>query len=71
MRLIAFRGANTVAANEPSAILFTDATPEMIATLEHERDQIDARIRCLSRNRDAITTYLGALRDCRSDAPQS
>lgn len=52
--------------NEPQAILFTDATPELIATLEHEREQMDARIRCLAKNRDAITTYLEALRNCTS-----
>lgn len=38
-----------------------DVTPELIATLERERDQMDARIRCLTRNRDAISAYLGAL----------
>src|SRR5262249_6103672 len=38
------------------------ATPEMIATLEQERDGMDARIRCLARNRDAITAYLDSVR---------
>jgi hypothetical protein len=42
--------------------MFPDATPEMIATLERERDAIDARVRCLTRNRDAITDYLAALK---------
>jgi DNA-binding transcriptional MerR regulator len=40
----------------------TDAAPELIATLERQRDQMDARIRCLSRNRDAISAYLDAVR---------
>jgi DNA-binding transcriptional MerR regulator len=46
----------------PREIMFRDATPEMIATLERERDAIDARVRCLARNRDAITEYLDALK---------
>ncbi|MFI0469585.1 hypothetical protein ACH347_36410 [Saccharopolyspora sp. 5N102] len=37
------------------------ATPEMIATLEHERDRMTDRIRCLSRNRDVVTGYLDAV----------
>jgi DNA-binding transcriptional MerR regulator len=45
----------------PREIMFSDATPEMIATLERERDAIDVRVRCLARNRDAITAYLDAL----------
>jgi DNA-binding transcriptional MerR regulator len=53
--------------NGPRAIHFTDATPEMIATLEREREQMDARIRCLTRNRDAIDSYLEALRNCTAD----
>jgi DNA-binding transcriptional MerR regulator len=56
---------------EPRVIHFADATPEMMATLEREREQLDQRIRCLTRNRDAITSYLEALctliaRDARS-----
>ncbi|SHE94539.1 MerR family transcriptional regulator [Streptoalloteichus hindustanus] len=44
--------------NKPRVIHFSDATPEMIATLEHERDRMSQRIRCLTRNRDAIEEYL-------------
>lgn len=51
---------------EPRAILFADATPELIATLEQERERIDQRVRCLTRNRDAIASYLEALRRCTS-----
>jgi DNA-binding transcriptional MerR regulator len=47
---------------EPRVIHFADATPEMMATLEREREQLDRRIRCLTRNRDAIVSYLEALR---------
>ncbi|MGW7596031.1 MerR family transcriptional regulator, partial [Streptomyces rubiginosohelvolus] len=39
----------------------SDATPEMIATLEDERDRMTRRIDCLTRNRDAISEYLGAV----------
>ena len=48
--------------DNPCTIHVSDATPEMIATLEHERDRMDARIQCLARNRDAITAYLDAVR---------
>ena len=45
----------------PCTIHVEDASPELVATLEQERDRMDARIRCLTRNRDAISAYLGAL----------
>jgi DNA-binding transcriptional MerR regulator len=48
--------------DKPRTIHFSDATPEMIATLEHERDRMSERIRCLMRNRDAIIDYLGAVK---------
>ncbi|WP_158883223.1 MerR family transcriptional regulator [Amycolatopsis anabasis] len=48
--------------DKPRVIYFTDATPEMIATLEHERDRMTERIRCLTRNRNAIVEYLDAVR---------
>ena len=48
--------------NKPRAIHFPDATPEMLATLEHERDRMSERVRCLTRNRDAIAEYLDAVR---------
>lgn len=49
--------------DNPCSIQVTDATPELIATLECEREQIDRRIRCLTRNRDAMTAYLEDVRD--------
>ncbi|MFJ4685058.1 MerR family transcriptional regulator [Streptomyces sp. NPDC088789] len=48
--------------DKPRTIYFSDATPEMLATLERERDRMTERIRCLSRNRDAIAEYLDAVR---------
>ena len=48
--------------DDPASIHVTDATPELIADLEHHHDQMDAKIQCLARNRDAIATYLTAVR---------
>ncbi|MFB7406742.1 MerR family transcriptional regulator [Streptomyces sp. NPDC056202] len=49
--------------NKPRVIHFPDATPEMLATLEDERDRMTERIRCLTRNRDAVAEYLDAVRE--------
>ncbi|MEQ4206545.1 MerR family transcriptional regulator [Actinopolymorpha sp. B17G11] len=49
--------------DKPRVIYFSDATPEMIATLEHERDRMTQRITCLTRNRDAIADYIDAVRN--------
>jgi DNA-binding transcriptional MerR regulator len=40
----------------------TAPSPELLAEMEEYRDLMDARIRCLARNRDAITTYLDKAR---------
>ncbi|WP_433186536.1 MerR family transcriptional regulator [Actinoallomurus sp. CA-150999] len=48
--------------DKPRSIHFPDATPEMIGTLERERDRMTDRIECLTRNRDAIAEYLEAVR---------
>jgi DNA-binding transcriptional MerR regulator len=52
----------------PRAIHVADATPETIAVLERERDRMSERIRCLVRNRDAISGYLEAVRRDRRPA---
>ena len=39
-----------------------EASPEMLATLERERDRMSERIRFLERNRDAIDDYVAAAR---------
>ena len=49
--------------NKPRIIHFPDATPEMLATLEEERDRMSERIRCLTRNRDAVAEYLDVVRE--------
>jgi DNA-binding transcriptional MerR regulator len=46
----------------PDSIEVADAAPELIADLERERERMDARIRCLTRNRDAISSYLDVVR---------
>jgi DNA-binding transcriptional MerR regulator len=38
-----------------------DVTPELLATLENERDSMTHRVECLTRNRDAIERYLDAV----------
>lgn len=54
--------------DKPRAIHFPDATPEMLATLERERDRMTRRVQCLTRNRDAIEEYLTAVRAKRDEA---
>jgi DNA-binding transcriptional MerR regulator len=39
-----------------------EATPEMLAALEEERDRMTQRIQFLTRNRDAIASYLDVAR---------
>ncbi len=46
----------------PCSLHVADATPELIASLEHHRDQMDSRVQCLAKNRDAISAYLDAVR---------
>ncbi|EPH39489.1 MerR family transcriptional regulator [Streptomyces aurantiacus] len=53
--------------DKPRAIHFPDATPEMLATLEQERDRMTQRVQCLTRNRDAIEEYLTAVRAKRAE----
>ncbi|WP_067535655.1 MerR family transcriptional regulator [Nocardia crassostreae] len=47
--------------DKPRIIHFPDATPEMMATLECERDRMTTRIEVLIRNRDAISDYIEAV----------
>ncbi|MEO3973644.1 MerR family transcriptional regulator [Streptomyces sp. CAU 1734] len=55
--------------DKPRTIYFPDATAEMVAVLEHERDRMTERIRCLTRNRDAIGEYLTAVLEYDPAAP--
>ncbi|HEY3687101.1 MAG TPA: MerR family transcriptional regulator [Streptosporangiaceae bacterium] len=47
-----------IKAVRPSA----DADPALIAEIERYHDVLDARVRCLARNRDALAAYLAAVR---------
>jgi DNA-binding transcriptional MerR regulator len=57
--------------DDPRTIHVADATPEILAALERKRDQLDARIQCLIRNRDAISAYLAVVRDPAAPDPAS
>ncbi|BCJ48387.1 MerR family transcriptional regulator [Actinoplanes ianthinogenes] len=48
--------------DKPRAIVFADATPEIIETLGQELDRMDRRIDTLTRNRDAVAEYLQEVR---------
>ncbi len=48
--------------DNPDTIHVTGPAKELINALEHHREQLDARIQCITRNRDAITRYLNAVR---------
>jgi DNA-binding transcriptional MerR regulator len=49
--------------DDPGTIHLSDPAPSLISALEQHYQVIDARIQCLSRNRDAISRYLQAIRD--------
>ncbi|GGU94417.1 MerR family transcriptional regulator [Streptomyces litmocidini] len=57
--------------DKPRVIHFPDATPEMLETLENERDRMTARIRCLTRNRDAVAEYLSVVREKLAAGPSA
>jgi DNA-binding transcriptional MerR regulator len=46
----------------PRQIVVEDAEPALIEILEAERERMTQRIECLVRNRDAIESYLEAVR---------
>jgi hypothetical protein len=48
--------------DDSGAIQVARPAAELVNALEHHRDQLDARIRCITRNRDAITQYLDTIR---------
>lgn len=45
-----------------------EATPELLAGLEHERASLDARIATLTRSRDALTDYIARVSAVRGPA---
>ncbi|OXM55606.1 MerR family transcriptional regulator [Amycolatopsis alba] len=48
--------------NTPRTIHMPYATPDMVATLELERDRMAEKIECLTKNHRAINDYLDAVR---------
>ncbi|MDX3638943.1 MerR family transcriptional regulator [Streptomyces sp. MB09-02B] len=52
--------------HHPRVIHFPDASPEIIATLERQRDRMTERIRSLVRDRDAVAEYIDVVRDHRN-----
>jgi DNA-binding transcriptional MerR regulator len=48
--------------DNPCTIHVAGPATELIEALEYHREQLDARIQCITRNRDAITRYLHAIR---------
>lgn len=47
--------------NRPDSIIVDDVAPATVALLEEERARMDSRIACLTKNRDAISSYLDAV----------
>lgn len=47
--------------DDPTTFHVFDSSPELIASLRSYHDQLDARVRCLARNRDALATYLATV----------
>lgn len=50
----------------PLKIVVDDAEPELLELLAVERDRMTDRIDCLTRNRDAIDSYIGAVSEATS-----
>ena len=46
---------------KPREIVVDDADPELLVVLARERDRMTDRIRCLTKNRDAIDSYMNAV----------
>jgi DNA-binding transcriptional MerR regulator len=53
--------------DKPRTIVVDDADPELLALLARERDRMTVRIDCLTRNRDAIDSYIDAVSEASSE----
>ncbi|MET9487013.1 MerR family transcriptional regulator [Nocardia sp. NPDC006630] len=53
----------------PRTIHSFDVTPEMLTTLELERDSMTERIHVLERNRDAVARYVAEVRRVQAESP--
>jgi DNA-binding transcriptional MerR regulator len=56
--------------NTPRTIHMPYVTPDMFTTLEVERDRMNRKIECLTKNRDAINAYLETARSIKSGPMQ-
>ncbi|WP_063127305.1 MerR family transcriptional regulator [Nocardia fusca] len=49
--------------DKPRTVVVSDADPALLELLAQQRDRMTARITCLTRNRDAIDSYMQAVRE--------
>ena len=56
---------------QPQTIVVENAEPGLVELLETERDRMTEKIDFLTQNRDALTSYLGALEDAGVESPTS
>ena len=56
---------------QPQTIVVENAEPGLVELLETERDRMTEKIEFLTHNRDALTSYLGALEDAGVGSPTS
>jgi len=54
---------------QPQTIVVENAEPGLVELLETERDRMTEKIDFLTQNRDALTSYLGALEDAGVERP--
>jgi DNA-binding transcriptional MerR regulator len=48
--------------DDPCEIHLSNASPELLAAIQQQYEQMDRRVRVLTRNRDALAAYLEAVR---------
>ncbi|KIU03357.1 MerR family transcriptional regulator [Frigoribacterium sp. MEB024] len=56
---------------QPQTIVVENAEPGLVELLETERDRMTEKIEFLTQNRDALTSYLGALEDAGVERPET
>jgi DNA-binding transcriptional MerR regulator len=56
---------------QPQTIVVENAEPGLVELLETERDRMTEKIDFLTQNRDALTSYLGALEDAGVGRPET
>jgi len=56
---------------QPQTIVVENAEPGLVELLETERDRMTEKIDFLTQNRNALTSYLGALEDAGVERPET